>query len=419
LGYGADVLGGLWWVSVGVIDNRMVDLLERALALLPPDCALRARVLAQRAMQLYWTSERKRGTTLSAQAVEMARGVGDPTTLLYTLAAHHAALWGPDAVVEQLAVADEVVRLAESSGDRERGLVGLVWRLNDLLILGEREAVDVAVDTCARWAEEVRQPAHTWYARHCQAMLAMLDGRFDAAEDLVSKALAFNPQMHDQGASQSWAIQMYSLRREQGRLDEMESLMTAAAELYRAVPAWRCALAALYAETAREPECAAELERLAADDFRGLPRDGNWLTCVAYASLACAYLRDADRAAVLYQQLLPYCGLNIVTGLGMHCLGSVELYLGLLAAMAERWDEAERHFASANAMHARLRSPPWTAHTEHEQARMLLARGRPGDCVRARELLTSARMAADALGMTHLSERVRLAEAEPARVGNR
>ena len=414
LGYGADVLGGLWWLSVGVIDERMVNLLDRALGILPPDGPLRARVLAQRAMQLYWTSEREHGTALSAQAVEMARAVGDPTTLVYTLAARHAALWGPDAVDEQLAVANEVVRLAESSGDRERGLVGQGWRLNDVLVLGDRAAVDEAVDTCVRWAVELRQPAHRWYATHCRAMLAMLDGRFDAVEDLISKALAFNPQVHDQSASQSWAIQMYALRHEQGRLEELEPVLITATELYDAVPAWRGALALLYAEAGREAECRAEFERLAENDFRCLPRDGLWLTGVAYGARACAYLGDADRAAVLHEQLQPYAGLNVVTGLGISCLGSVELHLGLLAATAGRWDESDSRFASALAMHARLRSPPWSAHTEHENARMLMARGRADDRTRARDLLASARATAEALGMTRLSDRVRLAEVEPA-----
>ena len=263
LGYGADVLGGLWWLSVGVTDERMVDLLERALAMLPPDGALRARVLAQRAMQLYWTNEREHGAALGAQAVDMARAEGNPTTLLYTLAARHAAMWGPDAVDEQLVVANEVVRLAASSGDRERGLVGLGWRLNDLLVLGDRAAVDDGVDTLVRWAVELRQPTHRWYATHCQAMLALLDGRLDEVEDLISTALAFNPQVHDQSASQSWAIQMYALRDEQGRLGELEPVLTAATELYEAVPAWRSALALHYAETGREAECRREFERLA------------------------------------------------------------------------------------------------------------------------------------------------------------
>jgi len=65
-------------------------------------------------------------------------------------------------------------------------------------------------------------------------------------------------------------------------------------------------------------------------------------------------------------------------------------------------------------MHERLRSPPWIAHTEHEHARMLMARGGTEDRARARDLLTSAATTAEALGMTHLSERVRLAGLEHA-----
>ena len=243
-------------------------------------------------------------------------------------------------------------------------------------------------------------------------MLALLDGRVAEVEGLISKALAFNPQVHDQSASQSWAIQMYGLRGEQGRLEEMESVLTAATDLYPAVPAWRCALAWLYADARREDACRAEFERLAEDDFRDLPRDGNWLTAVAYAARACAYLGDPDRAAILYEQLRPYARLNVVTGLGIHCLGSVELYLGLLAGTARQWDASDRHFTSARAMHRRLRSRPWSAHTDHEQARMLMARGHADD--RARELLASARATAEALGMTRLSERVSLTELESA-----
>ncbi len=406
LGYGTDVLGGLWWLSVGVTDERMVDLLERALDALPQEGVLRARVLAQRAMQLYWTAEREHGMEMSARAVEMARASADPETVLYTLAARHAAMWGPDAVREQLAVADEVVRLAESSGDRERGLAGLGWRITDLLVLGDRPALDDAIETCVHWAESIRQPAHRWYATHSLAMLAMVDGRYDSVEDLISTALSFNPQVHDQSASQSWAIQMYGLRSEQGRLGELEELMAAGADLYPTVPAWRCALAALYAEIGRSTECRAEFETLAEDDFAGLPRDGNWLTSAAFAGRACARLADGARAAVLHEQLLPYARLNVVIGLGILYVGSVELFLGQLAATAERWDEAERHFEAARAMHEQMRSPPMCAHTDHEHARMLLTRARAEDRSRARDLIERATASAGALGMTRLSREI-------------
>jgi DNA-binding SARP family transcriptional activator/tetratricopeptide (TPR) repeat protein len=404
LGYGADVLGGLWWLSVGHTDERMVDLLERALNALPPDGGLRARVLAQRAMQLYWTSEREHGKEMSARAVEMARAYADPGTLLYTLAARHAAMWGPDAVREQLAVANEVVRLAELSGDRERGLAGLGWRITDLLVLGDRNAVDDAIERCEQWAESIRQRAHRWYATHCLAMLAMVNGRFELVEDLTSAALSFNPQVHDQSASQSWAIQMYALRSEQARLDELEDLMVAGVDLYPMVPTWRCALAWLYADLGRAGECRAEFETVATGDFARIPRDGNWLTGLAYATRACAWLGDSARAAVLYELLRPYSSLNVVIGLGIHYLGSVELYLGQLATTTNQWDEAERHFDAARAMHEQMRSPPLSAHTDHQHARMLLARARPEDLDRARDLLERAATTAGALGMIRLSQ---------------
>ena len=130
------------------------------------------------------------------------------------------------------------------------------------------------------------------------------------------------------------------------------------------------------------------------------------MTGAAYCALACAYLGDAGRAVVLHEQLLPYAELNVVTGLGISYVGSVELYLGVLAATAARWDDADRHFTSARVIHERLRSPPWEGHTDYEHARMLMARGRPEDGDRARDLLASAQATAEALGMTRLSELV-------------
>jgi hypothetical protein len=51
-----------------------------------------------------------------------------------------------------------------------------------------------------------------------------------------------------------------------------------------------------------------------------------------------------------------------------------------------------------------LRSPPLIARTDHQQARMLLARGRAEDRTRARETLERAAASATALGMTRLRQ---------------
>ena len=50
-------------------------------------------------------------------------------------------------------------------------------------------------------------------------------------------------------------------------------------------------------------------------------------------------------------------------------------------------------------MNARMGARPWLAHTQHDYARMLLARDQPGDAERALELLAEAVSTYHSLGM--------------------
>ena len=50
-------------------------------------------------------------------------------------------------------------------------------------------------------------------------------------------------------------------------------------------------------------------------------------------------------------------------------------------------------------MTARMNARPWLAHTQHDYAQMLLARGKPGDAERARELLGDSVAAFQQLGI--------------------
>ena len=67
--------------------------------------------------------------------------------------------------------------------------------------------------------------------------------------------------------------------------------------------------------TGAREEARAEFEHLARHDFADLPRDGLWMACITYLVDVCTFLGDKDRAATLYQLLLPYAGRTVVIGM--------------------------------------------------------------------------------------------------------
>jgi len=127
-------------------------------------------------------------------------------------------------------------------------------------------------------------------------------------------------------------------------------------------------------------------------------------------SLAClvevaSFLRDTGRAAVLHGLLLPYRGLVVDTLEAS--TGAVDRYLGLAALTAGDRPAAERYLDDALHLNTRIGARPWTARTQADLARLLVARGQPGDRERALELLTAALDTARRLGMTVFAERAR------------
>ena len=181
-----------------------------------------------------------------------------------------------------------------------------------------------------------------------------------------------------------------------------------------ATSVWGPGLTVLYVELDQLDEARAEFERLATRDFDDLPRDGRWATCLAYLAEVCAALNDPRRAAMLYRLLLPYADRALVLGGGFVCSGASGRHLGMLAATTSDWSASERHFEDALAMNTRIGAFLPLAHTRHDYAAMLLARGEPGDREQARALLRSSLSSAEKMGARALEQRAaaRLRELE-------
>src|SRR5262249_49631901 len=148
-----------------------------------------------------------------------------------------------------------------------------------------------------------------------------------------------------------------------------------------------------------------DVESLAVNDFRDIPRDMMWTYVLCRLCDVVSFFGDAERAATLYDLLLPYAARCATVGVGAS-RGSVARSLGLLATVLARYDDAARHFESALQMNAHIRARVWLAHTQHDYARMLVARDGPGDRARATALAAQALATAREVGMKPLEAQV-------------
>jgi DNA-binding SARP family transcriptional activator/tetratricopeptide (TPR) repeat protein len=400
LGYGGRYV---WMAARG--DPHLVSLLEESLqGLDDEDLELRARLLARLAGAIRDEHTPERRIALSQEAVAIARRLGDPRTLGYALDAR-ACMASPDMTEQNLADATELVEVANRAGDAERAFFGHLYRTIFFLVLGDPRAMRTELDVTTRLADELRQPGYRWGVGVVRPMLALFEGRFDAAEALIEETLVLGERAQSWNAIVSHRLQLFMLRWEQGRLAELEDAIPAWAEEYRAsYPVWRCVLSASYAELGREAATRATFEELATSDFADLPFNDEWLLGMALLTHACAFVGDARRASVLYERLLPFAHMNVVSYIDV-TLGSVERSLGLLAATMRRFDEAARHFDAAVDMNARMGGRPWVAHTRHDHAAMLGERGGPGDREEALRVGTLALDTYRELGMEIWAER--------------
>lgn len=160
--------------------------------------------------------------------------------------------------------------------------------------------------------------------------------------------------------------------------------------------------ATILAETDQIEAAARLFDEFAAQGFTSPRLNAAWIFFQAECARLCARLGRADCVSRLRPMLEPYADQMVVSGFAGVLLGSVALYLGLLAATAGDWSDAEARFAAAASAHERTGAPTLLAHTRLEWARMLLARRQPADAERARELLGQAMATARELGLAKI-----------------
>ncbi len=406
---GALGFAGRWTNGEG--GERTRDYLDEATGLLSAgDSVLRVSLLARRSVQTFnlhdhpgWLRESR---ALCEEAVAAARRIADPKALLTALNAQHLALWSPDLLAQRRAIAAEMIAIAGAVNDPEMKLEGRHWLIIDLLESGDRSEYDAELAAYEREVRALRQPFYSWPAFLTQAMTALLEGRFADAEALANEALRVGRSARGAEAVEMWQIQRCALLFERGQLAALDGYVRTLPQ-----PETRgLLLGPLAGELGRREEAKSWLNWIAGieEDWLADPTRSLYFPAVdVVAAEVCAILGERTHAASLYALLRPYADQIVVDSWAVQSRGPIAYYLGLLASTLEDWDTAERRFAEAAAIAARIGAKPYEARSRHGHAAMLLRRGRRGDAGQARELLAAAVATYDALGMGYWAEKAR------------
>ena len=388
----------------GIATRDSVELLEEAIAALGGGSdELRVGLLAGLARALDFQGERERGAIVRGNAVALARGLEDRSGLAKVLVRSYWSR-GTSPLEEILAMLSEARDLAGELRDPELRTEAMAWRVPTFVALCDFESAREEVATLREMAERTAQPFMHHVAAHYGSAIALCDGRLAEAEALAIRSDEWGRLLSGRDASGTYGIQMFSVRREQGRLAELApAVRLLAGEAGRDGP-WRPGLVAVLAELGMESEARRELARLAGEGLDGF-RESLWLAALTYLADAAAALGDETMAALLYAELEPLAGDNVMIGHLVACYGAADRYLGMLAATLGEAERAEEHFERALELNRRMGAQAWEAHTAYEYARFLLADGR-GEPGRAGALLAQAGALAERIGMEGLLAKI-------------
>jgi len=297
----------------------------------------------------------------------------------------------------------ELVEVVARLDDPTAVCSALVWRSLTDLAIGDGPSFVRDIDHAARLADELGQPSLRWLAGYIQSNAYRLTGRLEEAEacGLQAFEVAEAAGMPDARLI-FYGVNLFWVRYDQGRLEELLDRFerTATRSVPNPEPTF---LGLIYCELERLDDARPILDELAVDDFAHVPGNNYHVFGLAVRAELCAAVGHRAHAATLHRLLAPFRG-QVPTTAGA-APGAVDHQLAMLSTVLGRFNEGEREFRSAVALHERLAAPAWLARTRLEWARMLLTRREPGDTHRARELLQQALSSARELGLATIERR--------------
>ncbi len=345
----------------GRADQELVAIVEQTLARLPPGQEkLRCRLLTTLAFELEG-ADTERGYQASAEAVQLARRLGDPVLRTIAINGRATQTFRHDGLAERQALGAELLALPGKPVTAE-ALAHLI------LMAASSGAADFAAadrhaSQAAQLADRYDVPTAGAAISMYRALRASVDGDLTTAMERYQEAAATMTRL---GLARAGAgvslVGRFAVLVTQDRVGEM----TADLERVYNVPGAGAVVGEMYALALAAAGRTAEA-RAVAGPPQPIDRDVVWLFLTGVRGLAAVALDDRTRADSAYQDLLPYADRpagadNVVLTLGpaAQILGDIARHFGRPGAQA--------HYEQALAVAERAGVALWRAAALRGQA---------------------------------------------------
>ena len=348
------VYGGvsLWnWRDLGVVDHRMVGLLDRLSQAPELGDRSRAETLGTLAVELYYGPERRRGIAAGTEAVEIARELGDPELLSRTLNNLMIASWEPGYDEPRMALVAEALDLVGSGLPIHAEAIARMHRLSLSLRQCDVETYQADLARASDIAATLSIPEIEAQVSYQQATRLLLDGDLDAARAKAEESRERMAATDLWGATWCAIVLPSCAAWWEGTLGTMADELAAAC----ADPTYaglRALPVIALAESGDRAGARALFDRWYGDIEPGWSSDFG-----VYSWAMAAAMVDSAEVPDLYEQLTQFAGELVTVGSAIGCWGAADLVLASLSLRKGDDEAVERHLASAERLEARSGFP--------------------------------------------------------------
>jgi len=387
-------------------EEEVIEALKAAEELLPSGYpALRAKLLAAQAAESLDNSRLRKRLALVNRAIGIARlhseDLAGKSVLAEVLAKCHQALLGPDALSQRSKQALELISLGRDLNDKEILLRGQLFYFDSLM---EQGRIVEALNLLEQSATTAHDLGHhfNWELAIRKVGIAILEGKMDLAESLANQALLLGKHggVQERVGVAVYGAQILSIRAEQGRLIELNELVSQLSIREPDMPEWPLIQAYAWLQAGMNRKASHYLKSVI-DHIETFPRQAAWLADMVLLARVCSAVGDDAEAAIIAEKLEPFSG-RLAWGIAVSS-GPVDYALGLLAAVRKDFHLAELYLRKSIETSNSLHAIPYLIRSRIKLAQVISAQTKNSSSGELDALAKQASATAAALGLDYLS----------------